>query len=102
MTPLVLIPGLLGSGGYYAPRQSIRDLDVRTPDLLGYGSKRTAEQGVDLHGQADEIARILREEVGQPAWLLGHSVGGAVMMLAAERAPDRVRGVISVEGNFTL
>jgi pimeloyl-ACP methyl ester carboxylesterase len=103
MTPLVMIHGLLGSSGCFAPAQYLsQQLDVRTPDLLGYGSKRTVEQGVDLDGQADEIARVLREEVGQPAWLLGHSVGGAVMMLAAERAPDRVLGLISVEGNFTL
>jgi pimeloyl-ACP methyl ester carboxylesterase len=45
---------------------------------------------------------VLREEVGEPAWLLGHSVGGAVMMLAAEQAPELVAGLISVEGNFTL
>jgi pimeloyl-ACP methyl ester carboxylesterase len=102
VTPLVMIHGLLGSSGYFAPRQYLPQLDVRTPDLLGYGSKRTVEQGVDLHGQAAEIVRILRQEVGQPAWLLGHSVGGAVMMLAAERAPELVRGLISVEGNFTL
>ena len=101
-TPLVLVHGLLGSGGYYDPQRYLPDLDVRTPDLFGYGSKRTAGQGIDLDGQADEIVRILRDEVGRPAWLLGHSVGGAVMMLAADRAPELVRGLISVEGNFTL
>jgi len=102
MTPLVMIHGLLGSSSYFVPQQYLPELDVHTPDLLGYGSKRTVEQGVGLDGQADEIVRVLREEVGRPAWLLGHSVGGAVMMLAAERAPDRVLGLISVEGNFTL
>jgi pimeloyl-ACP methyl ester carboxylesterase len=101
-TPLVMIHGLLGSSGYFAPQQFLPQFDVRTPDLLGYGSKRTVEQGVDLDGQANEIVRVLRLEVGRPAWLLGHSVGGAVMMLAAERAPELVRGLISVEGNFTL
>jgi pimeloyl-ACP methyl ester carboxylesterase len=101
-TPLVMIHGLLGFSSYFAPQQYLPELDVRTPDLLGYGSKRTVEQGVDLDGQANEIVRVLREEVGRPAWLLGHSVGGAVMMLAAARAPELVRGLISVEGNFTL
>jgi pimeloyl-ACP methyl ester carboxylesterase len=101
-TPLVMIHGLLGSIDFFAPQQYLPGLDVRTPDLRGYGGKRTVEQGVDLDGQADEIVRILRLEVGRPAWLLGHSVGGAVMMLAAERAPELVQGLISVEGNFTL
>jgi pimeloyl-ACP methyl ester carboxylesterase len=100
--PLVMIHGLLGSSSYFDPQRLLPDLDVRTPDLLGYGSKRTIERGIDLHGQADEIVRILREELRQPAWLLGHSVGDAVMMLVADRAPELVRGLISVEGNFTL
>jgi pimeloyl-ACP methyl ester carboxylesterase len=97
-----MIHGLLGSSGYFGPGQYLPCLDVHTPDLLGYGSKRTVEQGVDLDGQAHEVARILREEIKRPAWLLGHSVGGAVMMLAAQRAPELVAGLISVEGNFTL
>jgi pimeloyl-ACP methyl ester carboxylesterase len=101
-TALVMVHGLLGSSGYYGPQQYLPGLDVHTPDLLGYGAKRSIDEGIALHRQAGEIVRVLREEVREPAWLLGHSVGGAVMMLAAEQAPDMVRGLISVEGNFTL
>jgi pimeloyl-ACP methyl ester carboxylesterase len=101
-TPLVMIHGLLGSSSYSDPQSQLADLEVHTPDLLGYGAKRSIAEGISLQAQADEIARVLREDVGRPAWLLGHSVGGAVMMLAAERAPELVRGLISVEGNFTL
>jgi pimeloyl-ACP methyl ester carboxylesterase len=101
-TPLVLIHGLLGSSSYFDPQAMLPGCEIHTPDLLGYGSKRSIDTGIDLHAQADEIVRILRDQVGRPAWLLGHSVGGAVMMLAAERAPELVRGLISVEGNFTL
>ena len=101
-TTLVMIHGLLGSSGYYDPQSCLPGLDVRTPDLLGYGSRRSVDRGIDLHAQAGEIVRVLREEIGEPAWLLGHSVGGAVMMLAAAQAPERVAGLISVEGNFTL
>jgi pimeloyl-ACP methyl ester carboxylesterase len=97
-----MIHGLLGSSSYFDPQSLLPQLDVRTPDLLGYGSNRSLDAGIDLHAQADEIVRVLRDEIGEPAWLLGHSVGGAVMMLAAERAPEMVRGLVSVEGNFTL
>jgi pimeloyl-ACP methyl ester carboxylesterase len=93
---------LLGSSSYYDPQSLLPDLDVRTPDLLGYGRNRSIDRGIGLHAQAAEIVRILREEIGRPAWLLGHSVGGAVMMLAAGQAPELVQGLISVEGNFTL
>ena len=100
--PLLLIHGLLRSMACFDPQSLLPHLDVRTPDLLGYGGKRTIDQGINLAAQADEIVRILRDQVGRPAWLLGHSVGGAVMMLAADRAPELVAGLISVEGNFTL
>jgi pimeloyl-ACP methyl ester carboxylesterase len=102
MRTLVMIHGLLGSSSYFDPQGLLPDLDVRAPDLLGYGSKRSIGEGIDLQRQAGEVVRILREEAGEPAWLLGHSVGGAVMMLAAQQAPERVAGLISVEGNFTL
>jgi pimeloyl-ACP methyl ester carboxylesterase len=100
--PLLLIHGLLGSSSFYDPQAQLAELEVHAPDLLGYGANRSIDQGISLHAQAGEIVRVLREEVGRPAWLLGHSVGGAVMMLAAEQAPEMVRGLISVEGNFTL
>jgi pimeloyl-ACP methyl ester carboxylesterase len=86
-----MIHGLLGSSSLFRSARLLPELDVRTPDLLGYGANRSIDAGIDLHAQADEIVRVLREEVGEPAWLLGHSVGGAVMMLAAERAPELVR-----------
>ncbi len=101
-TPLVMIHGLLGSGSYFDPQSMLPALEVHTPDLLGYGAKRSIDRGIDLPAQAAEIVRVLREEAGRPAWLLGHSVGGAVMMLAAAQAPELVLGLISVEGNFTL
>jgi pimeloyl-ACP methyl ester carboxylesterase len=100
--PLLMIHGLLGSCSYFDPQTLLPELDVRTPDLLGYGANRSIAAGIALQAQADEVVRVLREEVGRPAWLLGHSVGGAVMMLAAEQAPELVQGLISVEGNFTL
>lgn len=99
---LLMIHGLLGSSSYFDPQSLLPEFDVYTPDLLGYGSNRSMDEGIDLHAQAAEIVRVLRGEVGRPAWLLGHSVGGAVMMLAAAQAPEQVAGLISVEGNFTL
>jgi pimeloyl-ACP methyl ester carboxylesterase len=101
-TPLVLIHGLLGSCSYFDPQSLLPGLDIHAPDLIGYGANRSIDEGITLQRQAAEIVRVLREDVGRPAWLLGHSVGGAVMMLAAEQVPERVAGLISVEGNFTL
>jgi pimeloyl-ACP methyl ester carboxylesterase len=103
-TPLLMIHGLLGSIDYFAPRSHLAGLDLHTPDQLGYGTQAGAvpAEAIGLHLQADAIADIVRERIGAPTWLLGHSVGGAVAMLVADRIPELIAGLISVEGNFTL
>lgn len=99
---LLMIHGLLGPIDYFGPARYLPGIDIHAPDMIGYGLRRSEDAGIDLPGQAAELARILRDEVKQPAWLLGHSVGGAVAMMVADREPELVRGLISVEGNFTL
>lgn len=102
--PLVMIHGLLGPIDYFLLQACLQGLEVHTPDLLGYGVRPAAHDAADitLKGQALHVADYLRTQVRQPALVLGHSVGGAVALLAASLAPECVRGVISVEGNFTL
>lgn len=99
---LLMIHGLLGPIDYFAPARYLDKFDIHTPDMLGYGRRRSVEAGIDLAVQADALARYLRDEVKRPAWLLGHSVGGVVAMMVADRAPELVAGLVSVEGNFTL
>jgi pimeloyl-ACP methyl ester carboxylesterase len=99
---LLMIHGLLGPVDYFQPARYLPGIDIHAPDMIGYGRRRSEEDGIDLPGQAAALARCLRDEVGRPAWLLGHSVGGAVAMMVADREPELVRGLVSVEGNFTL
>lgn len=101
-SPLLMIHGLLGPIDYFEPARYLPGIAIHTPDMIGYGRRRSEEAGVDLPGQAAALARCLREDVKAPAWLVGHSVGGAVAMMVADREPGLVRGLISVEGNFTL
>jgi pimeloyl-ACP methyl ester carboxylesterase len=99
---LLMIHGLLGSLRYFEPQRYLPGVDIHAPDLAGYGQRRSEEAGITLPGQAALLARYLRDEAGGPAWVLGHSVGGAVALLLADLVPQLVRGVIDVEGNFTL
>ncbi|CAN7528525.1 alpha/beta hydrolase [Trinickia sp. LjRoot230] len=104
--PLVMIHGLMGSQHFYAPAAHIDIARVHTPDLIGYGQlahkTHPPHERITLASQAASIIQYLREHVAEPCVLLGHSVGGAVAMLVAAAAPERVRALISVEGNFTL
>jgi pimeloyl-ACP methyl ester carboxylesterase len=101
---LLLMHGLMGSIDYFSPAKYLTDINVHTPDLLGYGQHRAlaAGQSINLHKQAEHIVAVIRDRIGQPTWLLGHSVGSAIAMLVAQRIPNLVRGLISVEENFTL
>ncbi|WP_254073789.1 alpha/beta fold hydrolase [Burkholderia sp. S171] len=102
-TPLVMIHGLMGSIDYFSPAARMDGISVHTPDLIGYGPQANADaRPITLDNQAASVIRYVEEHIGEPSWLLGHSVGGAVAMLIAATAPKLVRGLISVEGNFTL
>lgn len=85
-----------------------RAFPIQTPDrivvidLLGYGAYADSKCPDSLQGQVEHVARELdRHGISRPV-IVGHSIGGAVAMLFAERFPDRVGAVVNVEGNFTL
>jgi pimeloyl-ACP methyl ester carboxylesterase len=71
-----------------------RDFDVRTTDMLGHDPRWPVDD--NWHALIDElIAQLERYE--QPAILVGHSLGGAVGMLAAWRRPDLARCVVMLD-----
>lgn len=99
---LFMIHGLMGSLAYFNPAGRITTAAVHTCDLLGYGGLGGASPGrLTLQAQVDHVARKLAHLGEAPAWILGHSVGGAIAMLLADRHPNLIRGMINVEGNFT-
>lgn len=100
---LLMVHGLVGSLDYFEPAQRIRGADVFCIDLLGYGTHRDVPaERLTLAAQAAHVAEYAERLGRGPVWLLGHSMGGAIVMLAADRRPDLAARIINVEGNFTL
>lgn len=99
--PIVAIHGLI-----HACQPLLREADpgaraILVPDLPGYGGNDP--------GSATSIRRCvafleawMREAGIGAAHLAGHSVGGAIAMVFADRFPGRVRSILDIEGNFTL
>ncbi|CRI57871.1 alpha/beta fold hydrolase [Pseudomonas sp. CCOS 191] len=102
-TPVVMINGLIGCLDHPAFHHVLGPRRVIAPDLLGYGRlDDTPSTLIDIDAQVEHLRRSLEAHNLPCVHLLGHSVGGVVAMLFAQRYPANVASVISVEGNFTL
>lgn len=100
--PVVMLPGLFGSG--YAYRHVREGLDAAgfqsiTIDPLGMGSSsRPAEADYSLTAQSDRVAAVLDSLGVGSAYVVGHSHGASIAMRLAYRRPDLVQGIVSIEG----
>jgi len=94
---IVMIHGLAGNlqnftYGVASPlAQSHRVICVDRP-ACGY-SKRKANADASLEAQADTIVSLLDHLQIESAVFVGHSLGGAISLAAAQRHPDRVKAL---------
>jgi lipase len=101
--PVVFVHGLfqmlgdLGAAEFLAPRLAI------IPDLPGYAGNRSIDPGnLSIERAAEYLHEQIHSAGFDKAHIVGHSVGGAVAVLLADRYPNHVASVVNVEGNFTL
>jgi pimeloyl-ACP methyl ester carboxylesterase len=75
------------------------DWHVIAPDWRGFGGTSWAAQGYWFADYVADLDALLeRYSPGSPARLVGHSLGGNVVMLYAGIRPRRVSRVVSLEG----
>ena len=76
-----------------------RDWHVLAPDWRGFGESEWCEDGYWFADYMADLDALLNHFVGdEPARLVGHSLGGNVVMLYAGARPLRVSHVVSLEG----
>ncbi len=63
-------------------------------DLAGHGSAPDAERPGAMRSRVNEVARLIDEEVGSSAVILGVSFGGMISMNLGILRPDLVRGLV--------
>jgi 4,5:9,10-diseco-3-hydroxy-5,9,17-trioxoandrosta-1(10),2-diene-4-oate hydrolase len=96
---LLLLHGLLGYSfsWRYALPYLARQATVHAVDMLGVGfSDRPGGLDCCLRANAERLLRFLDAVGEESCYLLGTSHGGAVAMMAASLAPERVRRLILV------
>ncbi len=97
-TPLLLIHGLGGSSlNWMAVAPSLAETHrVLALDLLGFGQTPLAGRKATLEANRRMVDRFVREVIGEPAILVGNSMGGLISILESAAAPAQVRGLVLV------
>jgi pimeloyl-ACP methyl ester carboxylesterase len=83
-------------------RDPLREFTLIVPDLPGFGGSLPRRHHASLDGMADVLAALIERRVPSgPIGLVGHSLGSAVAVRAAQRIEGRVCAMFSIEGNLT-
>lgn len=92
--PVLFVHGQPGLGSDFEPvaRHLGAGFAVLSPDRPGYGS--SAMPSVSMHENVDVLEALLDERGDAPAIVVGHSFGGGIAVLLAQRRPDLVSGLV--------
>jgi pimeloyl-ACP methyl ester carboxylesterase len=74
-----------------------RRFTVVAPDLRGVGASAPARDGYAFDNLAEDIHRLMQELALEPAFVVGHDIGGIVAYTLARTRPAAVRGVMLLE-----
>jgi pimeloyl-ACP methyl ester carboxylesterase len=96
--PLVAVHGLGGSHANWHDLGPLlaRHSHVYALDLAGHGRTPREGRSSSVRANRELLDRFLEEVVGEPAVLLGNSMGGTIAMLEAAEHPDRVLDLVVI------
>ena len=94
--PLVLVHGLGGSATNWIELAPLLAPTFRLviPDLPGHGASEPLPGVSGLQPYADRVAAVMEHEGAAPAPVVGHSLGGLVVLRLALRRPRAVSAVV--------
>ncbi|MEV6347474.1 alpha/beta hydrolase [Actinoplanes sp. NPDC051851] len=105
MGSVVLIAQLGCGGAVWAPVVKLLDgVDVITYDRPGTGAEPPRPEpnpALPYSAFAAELAAVLDARgVREPVVLAAHSIGGSIMRMFADRYPERVAGLVQIDGSL--
>ena len=75
-----------------------RGFSVKSIEKLGHDPRHPVDNNWrGLVGQVAEFTQAQVDKLGQPVWLVGHSLGGFLSLMAAAQHPHLVRGVLLLD-----
>ncbi|WP_250445301.1 alpha/beta fold hydrolase [Actinotalea sp. C106] len=96
-TAVLLLHGVTDAGEVWRPvaeHLAARGAYVVAPDARGHGGSILPEEPFTIAGLASDAARVLREVIGRPALVVGHSMGGLTAQELTLAQPDLVIGLV--------
>src|SRR5438132_9702507 len=98
--PLLLVHGLGGAAANWTELAPLlaRRHRLLVPDLPGHGGSSPLPAVSGLAPFADRVALVAEREGMLPASVVGHSLGGMVVLRVALRRPADVRAVVLAAG----
>ncbi len=95
-TPILLIHGWGGTGSYWqeTARALAQTAQVIVPDLPGTGRSQPVQSAQNMFDQVASLNYILDALALDRVQVVGHSMGAAMALLLADRAPSRVERLV--------
>jgi len=94
--PLMLVPGLSGTGAFFISQvpEFSRDFRTITHDHRGAGRSTHSRIRYSIEQMADDTLRLMDALAIDSAHLVGHSTGGAIGQVIATTHPERLRSLV--------
>jgi pimeloyl-ACP methyl ester carboxylesterase len=101
-TTLVLVHGWSCNRTYWRRQTEALSMDYRvvTLDLAGHGASGAGRTAWSIPNFAKDVVAVVEALDAHRVVLVGHSLGGPVVLEAGRLLPDRVIGVIGVDAFF--
>ena len=94
--PIVALHGFTQTGRSWSPIAKLFATEFFAPGLPGHG-EASEERPATLVDAAELVLRRVTADLGgRPAWWIGYSLGGRVLLHLALRHPDLVAGLVLV------
>jgi lipase len=100
--PVLGLHGITANHRSYAGLAEVLERPLLAVDLRGRGRSRDLPPPYTLVQHADDAARALDAAAVDRAVVVGHSMGAFVATRLAERHPERVLGLVLVDGGLPL
>ncbi|MDP9998441.1 alpha/beta fold hydrolase [Pseudarthrobacter sulfonivorans] len=93
---VIMVHGAMDTGASFSRlADNLPEFDVTYYDRRGYGASAYLMGSPSrLEEHIEDLLSLIGDE---PCYVLGHSLGGVIALAAAERAPDRLLGVMTYE-----